>query len=236
MCGCKTKLDFPHLGGIAEEVRQVVDEGAGDIHEVAFCQGCRKSCASPEASTSQGEGVGEGGERLDVPRRAAKRGVGRDLGMGEEGHQGEEPEQGGCGAGDRAVGPLALRLDAPVRTHLAEGHLELPAQDEPGDDLQGIGGEVGAKQSLGGELPPRVAHEHPTDGDRRQPGVVPDGRAGEERDGPIPRAVPARDGAGRPGGRRVGRIGRQVGEAADLARPWRALRCERWRSPYQKPP
>jgi hypothetical protein len=54
-------------------------------------------------------------------------------------------------------------FDAQMSTDLAEGDLELPVQDEPGDNLQRINGEVGAEHGLGGELAAWVADEDPAD-------------------------------------------------------------------------
>ncbi len=205
----------------------MVDKGTGNIHEVGFCRQCMESRLGPELATDQGEGVGEGGEGLEVPSRSAKRGDGRDLGMGEQRHQGKEAEQCRGRAGDRTVGPLALGLHAEVGADLAKRHFELPAQDKPGDDLQRIGGKIGAQQGLRGEFVARIADEHPANRDGRQPRVVPDGCGGEELNGPISLAVPARDGLGRPGGRRVVNVGREVGEpSADQA--WSS--CLPWTS------
>src|SRR4051794_23975994 len=48
----------------------------------------------------------------------------------------EEAEEHWGGAGDGFVTPLALRLHAQMGTGFFQGHLHLPALDEPGDDLQ----------------------------------------------------------------------------------------------------
>src|SRR5260370_3195121 len=123
-CKTRSELDFPHLGGVAKQVCQVVDKGTGNIHEVGFCRQCMESRLGPELATDQGEGVGEGGEGLEVPSRSAKRGDGRGLGMGEQRHQGKEAEQCRGRARDRTVGPLALGLHAEVGADLAKRHCE----------------------------------------------------------------------------------------------------------------
>lgn len=131
--------------------------------------------------------------------------------MGEQGHQGEEAEQSGSRAADRAVGPLALGLDAEVGADFAEGHFERPAQDEPGDDLERSGGEVRTEQGLGGKRPARIADEHPADGEGWQARVVPDGGVREELDGPVVCPLPASDRGQGPGGRGVFGRGSQRG-------------------------
>src|SRR4051794_28298041 len=86
-----------------------------------------------------------------------------------EREEGEQAEQGGGGAGDGLIGPLALGLDAEMAADLGEGNLDAPATNEPAQDVARIGREIGAQEgvSLGaeheavdatpGDLPPRLA-------------------------------------------------------------------------------
>ena len=191
----RAKLDFVHLGGVAKQALQVVEEGARDFDEIGIWRGCRKSGLGPQLAAHQGEGVGEGRDRFGVPGGLRDRGRGSSLELvvGEQRHQGEETEQRWGRAGDRTIGPLALGLDAQVGPHLVEGHFELPAQDEPGEDLLGIGFEVGTEQGLGGELLQGVANQDPADGHGREARRVPERRLGADRNRTIPLAVPARD-------------------------------------------
>jgi hypothetical protein len=53
----------------------------------------------------------------------------------EQCHDREQGEQAGRGAGDGAVRPLTLGLDAEMVAHLAEGDLHLPALDKPSHEL-----------------------------------------------------------------------------------------------------
>jgi hypothetical protein len=89
--------------------------------------------------------------------------------MGVERHQREEAKHGWSRAGDRAVRPVALGLYTEMGAHLAERHLELPAQQEPGDDLERISGDIGAKDGLHGEFAPRVTDEDPRMGTGGKP-------------------------------------------------------------------
>ena len=56
--------------------------------------------------------------------------------VGKQGHDGEQAEQAGRGAGDGLVGPLPLGLDAEVVADLPEGDFQPPALREPAEDLQ----------------------------------------------------------------------------------------------------
>ena len=191
----------------------MVDQCAGDFDEIAICRGCRESGVGPQLAAHQGEGVGKGGERFGLPGGLTKRERGPRVAlvMGEERYPGEAAEQRWRGPGDCAVRPRALGLDAKVGADRAEGDLQLPAQDEPGDDRERIRGEVGAQQGLCGERATRVADEHPANGDGWQAGVVPDGGVREELDGPFMFAVPASNQVRDPRCRRVIRRGRQRG-------------------------
>lgn len=85
---------------------------------------------------------------------------------------------------------LALRLDAQVRADLVARDLELPAADEPGEDLLRRSVEIGAQQRLGAESASWVTDEHPADRHWREAGRVPHGRLREHRDRAIGFPVP----------------------------------------------
>src|SRR5690349_4536233 len=59
--------------------------------------------------------------------------------MRPERDEGEQAEQGGGGAGDGLIGPLALGLDAEVATDLGEGDFGAPAASKPAQDIKRIG-------------------------------------------------------------------------------------------------
>ena len=88
--------------------------------------------------------------RLAVPAvdQNSRAGTLTELGS-QKGDDREQPEQAGRGAGYRAIRPLPLGLDTQMSASLLEGDLDLPAQDEPTDDLQGIPRGIGAQQRLG---------------------------------------------------------------------------------------
>ena len=54
-------------------------------------------------------------------------------------------------------------------TRLLEGGLQLPAHDEPGEDLLRIGFKVGTEKGLGFELPLRVARQTQRTGTANKP-------------------------------------------------------------------
>ena len=62
--------------------------------------------------------------------------------------KGEQAEQGRRGAGDGLVGPLALGLNAEVAADLGERDLDAPATNEPAQDVERLGLEIGAQEGL----------------------------------------------------------------------------------------
>ena len=107
-----------------------------------------------------------------------------------EGDEREQAEQRRGGAHNRKVGPLALGFDAEMGAGFLEGDLELPARDEPLEDIDGSGVEIGAEEGLRLELAERIADQQPANRHRGQPGVVPDGGAGGDLDDAIGAAIP----------------------------------------------
>src|SRR3954470_3279630 len=85
--------------------------------------------------------------------------------MSPECDEGEQAEQSGGGAGDGPIGPLALGFDAEVATDLGKGDLGAPAANEPAQDIEWIGREIGAQEGLRAELIFAVAHQHVADRD-----------------------------------------------------------------------
>src|ERR1044071_8602150 len=132
-----------------------------------------------------------------------------------EGDEREQAEQGGGGAGDGLIGPLALGLDAematdlgegdlgapaaskPAQIHsifcaglLAEGDLGAPAASKPAQNIEWICGEIGAQEGLRAELILAVAHQHVADWDVVA-GMRPDGGAADDLDLALCAAIPA---------------------------------------------
>jgi hypothetical protein len=136
----------------------------------------RFSATASETEVEQRQGVGKGRMGFLIPRRLpdAARWPRHAL-VREQGHQREQAEQRRGGAGDRQVRPLPLRLHAEVLPCFLEGDLQLPALDEPRQDLLGRRLRVGAEQGLRLELAPRIADQHPAEGHRRQAAVIPHG-------------------------------------------------------------
>ncbi len=65
---------------------------------------------------------------------------------GQKHDDGEEGQEARGRAGDGAIGPLALGLDAEMSSRFLEGGLDAPTPDEPGDDVLGRAVEVGAQE------------------------------------------------------------------------------------------
>ena len=89
---------------------------------LACAPGGEETLLTPELAPNRGERVGEGGPLLAVPGRGRdlEPGVAAEAG-GEQGHDGEQAEQAGRGAGDRLARPLSLGFDAEVVADFAEG-------------------------------------------------------------------------------------------------------------------
>src|SRR4051795_10680504 len=104
--------------------------------------------------------------------------------------EGEQAEQGGGGARDGLIGPLALGLDAEMATDLGEGDLGAPAASKPAQDIEWIGGEIGAQERLRAELALAVAHQHVADRDVMA-GMRPDSGAADNLDLALGAAIPA---------------------------------------------
>src|SRR5215204_503501 len=94
--------------------------------------------------------------------------------MSPERDEGEQAEQGGGGASNGLIGPLALGLDAEVATDFGEGNLGAPATNKPAQDVERIGREIGAQEGLRAGLILAVAHQHVADRDVFA-GMRPDG-------------------------------------------------------------
>src|SRR4051794_37945652 len=149
--------------------------------------------------------------------------------MSPERDEGEQAEQGGGGAGDGLIGPLALGLDAEVATDLGEGNLGAPATNEPAQDVERIGGEIGAQKRLRAELILAVAHQHIADRDVMA-GMRPDGGAADDLDLALGAAIPACNLQAMPACAAARQLLRQVRQAAtDNTRPADPRLARRWR-------
>jgi hypothetical protein len=123
--------------------------------------------------------------------------------------EGEQSEQGRGGAGDGEIRPLALGLDAEMFAGLLEGGRHGPAVDIPSEDVLRLGVKVGAQEGLRLAGAGGVAHQNPSDWQRRYSAVIPDcGSAGEFEAAALA-AIPFRHDD--PGPDR-GRVGENLGE------------------------
>ena len=136
----------------------MVDKRAGEFYDIGVGSGQRKTLVRPEFAADERERIREGGLSLRVPGGPADGrwrpfrllvGVARD--------QREQSKQRRGGATDGQVRPLALSLDAEMSSGLLEAPtcggypFELPAQDEPGEDLRRVRVLIRAAQGSGGE-------------------------------------------------------------------------------------
>ncbi len=105
--------------------------------------------------------------------------------------QGKQAEQGRCGTLDGQFRPLPLCLDAEMTTDLGEGDLDRPAPDEPAENVERIGREIGAQEGLRFEFAERIAHQDVADGNTTAR-MVSQSSAGNNLHHPFAVAVPSR--------------------------------------------
>jgi hypothetical protein len=151
------------------------------LHELWLRSRVHQIQGVPEMPTNQGQTVREGWLGFVIPCRYRH----RDLLVlaqlqGQHGHQREQCQQDGNGAGDGLVRPLALGFQPEVRAGLFKGHLHRPAHHDPLQDLHGHGLQVGTEKRLHPQLPLRVAHDDKANRHRGQAGSVPQGCARED--------------------------------------------------------
>src|SRR6266478_7385450 len=74
-----------------------------------------------------------------------------------------------------------------------EGDFDLPATDEPGEDIARTDVEIGSQEGLRFEFAFGIANEQPADRHRRRAAAIPDGGATGDFDEAVGSAVPEAD-------------------------------------------
>jgi hypothetical protein len=95
--------------------------------------------------------------------------------MGRQGDPGKKAKEDWGSAGNGQVRPLALGLYPQVGADLLESDLQLPAQNEPLDNLNWCYVGISAQKGLRLKFRQWVSNQDPPDGDWRQPRMLPDG-------------------------------------------------------------
>src|ERR1700760_5060646 len=109
--------------------------------------------------------------------------------VGPQRHQREQAEKCGGRPRDRRIRPLPLGLNTKMTADFGKGDLDGPAADEPAKDVERVGVEIGAQESLWLEFIGNVANQYIAD--RHQAaGGVPDGGAGNDLQEPPAAALP----------------------------------------------
>jgi hypothetical protein len=103
---------------------------------------------------------------------------------------GEQAEQNWRGPKNCLVGPLALGFDAEMGADFLEGDLDLPAADEPVEDVARISVAVGCQEGLRVEFAGGIADEKPADRHWRHAAMIPQRSAGCDLDDAVGSAVP----------------------------------------------
>ncbi len=168
----------------------------------------------PDPAAHGGDGIAEGTVRLGVPGsgRGNQRCFGGEV-VRPESNQREQAKQRRGGAHDREVGPLPLGFDAQMGTSFLKGDFHLPARDEPLEDIDGGGVEIGAEEGLRWEFTARIAHQQPANGHWGQAATVPNGGTGGDLNDTIGAAVPESDGVALPNRAGIVQHLRQGGQA-----------------------
>src|SRR5258708_36219739 len=81
-----------------------------------------------------------------------------------------------------------------------EGDFDLPATDEPGEDIARTDVEIGSQEGLRFEFAFGIANEQPADRHRRRAAAIPDGGATGDFDEAVGSAGPEADAVAVPGG------------------------------------
>jgi len=89
---------------------------------------------------------------------------------------------------------LPLGLETEVSADLLESHFDLPALDEPSQDLIGSLQWIGAEQREGIKAGQRITDQNPANGEWFEPSVVPDGGPGNILHLTSDSAIPVVDG------------------------------------------
>src|SRR5262252_8176755 len=90
-----------------------------------------------------------------------------------------------------------IRRSAPWKN--IESDLDLPATDEPSEDVAGLSLEIGGEKGLGLELTFGIADKEPADRDWRDPSAIPNRRATGDLNEAIDPAIPETDSTAFPG-------------------------------------
>ena len=144
-----SELDFIESRGIGQRVYGVVPQLTGNFDAVPVAPGHERNLVLPDLATYGGDGIAEGAVSLWVPGsgRRSQRDFGGEV-VRPESNQREQAKQRRGGAHDREVGPLPLGFDAEMGTSFLKGDFQLPARDEPLEDIDGGSVEIGAEEGL----------------------------------------------------------------------------------------
>jgi hypothetical protein len=109
-------------GSKSERIHKAIEKGSRNLNGIVFSGRHRKKGGGPEMLTNESERIRKGGQGFAIPGRLTnrKRLLTQQL-MSKNGDKRKECQQGGRGAHDRQIRPLALRLDAHMSTHLMKG-------------------------------------------------------------------------------------------------------------------
>src|SRR2546421_9270787 len=148
----------------SERLHKAIEKGSWNLNGVAFSGRHRKKGGGPEMLTNQCKRIRKGRQGFAIPSRLTNgKGVFPQQLLRKNGHERKECQQGGSGAQNGQIRPLALGLDAQMSTNLVKGDFNCPAQDKPLDDLESLCLLIGTQQGQWLVSAFWVPNEHPTD-------------------------------------------------------------------------
>src|ERR1700687_4025333 len=113
-----------------------------------------------------------------------------------------------------------------MRAHFLEGDFDLPAADEPGEDVARMSVEIGCQECLRIEFAFGIANQEPADRHGRHAAAIPQRGSGGDLDDTIGSAVPEADAVALPGDFTIDEDGREL---------FLALALDRWPAPALAP-
>src|SRR5437868_1538849 len=176
---------------IAKGIHQAAHEGFGKWNKCRLGRNDGKFNIHPQVVTNPGDSIGKSGLRFAIPSRRAQgeRMSKREM-MGQQRDKGKQSQDGWTGAQDGVGGPLALTFKAQMSADFLEGHFNAPTSNNPGQNLQGVGGLVGSEEGGRQEFVKWVTDEYPADRQWVEPRAIPQGAACRQLNDPLASAIP----------------------------------------------
>src|ERR1700681_1631912 len=187
-------LSLAYSGGVSECIFHSVPDMVRNFNTVSAWPGHERNLMVPDFAADRCDRVAEGQDRFRIPCGSSGLELLRFMEIVcPECYDREQSEQDRCGAKDCFIRPLALGFDAKVSANFRKRHLDLPAADEPRENVARASIEVGGEECLWLELTSRIADEKPSNRYRRHAAAIPQRGAGGDFDEAVGSAIPKAD-------------------------------------------